>query len=282
MRRANFHNDFEVIYKTITECPVSEVDIHLFQFIYIGSGDGQYSINDNSYSFKVGDLFLITPEDRHEFKLNRECDFVVLKFDKKYIENYSWKSINHIECFLHYSYNIAGSVITNDKDRFVVKSLMDAIWKTSTDTDVYNEDLLRNLINSLIVITARNLSATRPKSTANNPESKIVKILNFIQANIYDPSQLRTSVISDQFGISESYLSSYFKKQCGETFQDYVSKSRLRLIKHRLKFSDCRINEIVDEFGFSDESHINKFFKKHEGISLTNFRKNFNNESTSH
>ncbi|WP_333660784.1 AraC family transcriptional regulator [Chishuiella changwenlii] len=279
MRRTNFHNDFQVIYKKITECPISEVDIHLFQFIYIVSGNGYYSINDHTSKFKEGDLFLITPEDKNEFKLNGECDFVVIKFQTKYIEEYSWKSINHIECLLHYSYNIVGSVLNNDKDKFVVKSLIDAILAMSNDTDAYNEDLLRNLVNALIVITARNLSAVQPQNIVSNSESKIVRILNFIQANIFNPSLVRSSVISTEFNISESYLSSYFKKQCGETFQDYVSKSRLRLIKHRLKFSDCRINEIVDEFGFSDESHINKFFKKHEGVSLVNFRKNFNNEA---
>ncbi|SHF22987.1 helix-turn-helix domain-containing protein [Pedobacter caeni] len=34
-----------------------------------------------------------------------------------------------------------------------------------------------------------------------------------------------------------------------------------------------RINEIVNEFGFSDQSHLNKFFKKHRNVSLTGYRK---------
>jgi AraC-like DNA-binding protein len=47
----------------------------------------------------------------------------------------------------------------------------------------------------------------------------------------------------------------------------------MRLIEHRLLFSDMRVNEIVSEFGFSDESHLNKFFKKTHVMSLTEFRK---------
>ncbi len=81
-------------------------------------------------------------------------------------------------------------------------------------------------------------------------------------------------VIANQFGISGTYLGSYFKEQCGETIQHFISNYKIRLIEHRLKFSDKRINEIAHEFGFADESHLNKFFKKHkQGLSLTGYRR---------
>jgi AraC-like DNA-binding protein len=84
---------------------------------------------------------------------------------------------------------------------------------------------------------------------------------------------MKAETISELFGLSETYLGSYFKSQCGETLQQFTSKYKMRLIKFRLKFSDKRINEIAQEFGFSDESHLNKFFKKQQGISLTGYRK---------
>ncbi|WP_260607432.1 helix-turn-helix domain-containing protein [Chitinophaga polysaccharea] len=72
--------------------------------------------------------------------------------------------------------------------------------------------------------------------------------------------------------MSETYLGVYFKKQCGETIQQFISGYKIRLIEWRLKFSDLRINELADEFGFADGSHLNKFFKKQKGISLTAYR----------
>lgn len=47
----------------------------------------------------------------------------------------------------------------------------------------------------------------------------------------------------------------------------------MRLIEHRVLFSDMRVNEIVTEFGYSDESHLNKFFKKRHQMSLSEFKK---------
>jgi len=34
-----------------------------------------------------------------------------------------------------------------------------------------------------------------------------------------------------------------------------------------------RMSEIVDELGFTDESHLNRVFKKHRGVSPSAFRK---------
>ena len=48
---------------------------------------------------------------------------------------------------------------------------------------------------------------------------------------------------------------------------------KTKLIEHRLQFSEKRINEIAYEFGFTDESHFNKFFRKQKGYSPSEFRK---------
>jgi len=52
----------------------------------------------------------------------------------------------------------------------------------------------------------------------------------------------------------------------------------LSLIEIRLRHSDLRLNEIAGEFGFTDESHFTKTFKKHKGVSPSAFRKNLEKE----
>ncbi|MGY0038066.1 helix-turn-helix domain-containing protein [Pedobacter sp. NJ-S-72] len=139
--------------------------------------------------------------------------------------------------------------------------------------DIYDEDLTAHYVNALIVIAVRNISKIRPPGIKENADKRILEIISYIQANIFTPQSLKASFIADKFGISDTYLGSYFKNQCGETIQQFIANYRIRLIEHRLNFSDRRINEIVTEFGFSDESHLNKFFKKHRSISLTGYRK---------
>ena len=64
----------------------------------------------------------------------------------------------------------------------------------------------------------------------------------------------------------------YFKKHTNETLQQYTANLRIKLIEARLRFSNMRINEIAYELGFTDESHLNKFFKSQKGLSLKAFR----------
>ncbi len=54
--------------------------------------------------------------------------------------------------------------------------------------------------------------------------------------------------------------------------QEYISNYKTKLIQHRLKFSDKRLNEISDEFGFTDVSHLNKYFANQTGSSPAAYR----------
>lgn len=44
---------------------------------------------------------------------------------------------------------------------------------------------------------------------------------------------------------------------------------------NKLQHSDMRINEIADALGFTEESHLNKFFRKQKGQSPRQYRKTF-------
>ncbi|WP_232324654.1 helix-turn-helix domain-containing protein [Pedobacter cryoconitis] len=77
------------------------------------------------------------------------------------------------------------------------------------------------------------------------------------------------------FGISETYLSRYFKKHMNELMQQYIINYRTKFIMNRLQHSDMRINEIANDLGFTDESHLNKFLRKQKGQSPGQYRKIF-------
>lgn len=46
--------------------------------------------------------------------------------------------------------------------------------------------------------------------------------------------------------------------------QQYILNYKLKLVENRLLHSQMRICEIVEELGFTDDSHLNKFFKSIE------------------
>lgn len=272
MSRENIYQSINIYYESAEECPLRDRQFNFFELIYVLSGTGLLEKNGNKIAFKAGDLILITPNDSHAFHLASLSDFLIIDFDKSYINEYQWKSIDHIECLLYYASHLAGSILQETADIRMVQSLMQSLLEAVKGEDLYSEDLKRHLVNALLVIAARNISKTKRNGLNTNADKRILKIIDYIQANICCPQELRVPVIANAFGLSQTYLGSYFYKHCGETLQHYISSYRMRLIEHRLRFSDMRINEIVDEFGFVDESHINKFFKRHRGMSLKAYR----------
>ncbi len=272
MARENISKSLEVYYEKIDCCPLRDRQFNFFEFVYVLSGNGVHGINGNQLPFEAGDLFLITPHDCHSFDLDSICEFMVIRFGEYYVREYQWKSIDHIECLLYNASDLSGTVLINHEDKKMVKSLIQHLQQTINQETVYTEDLVRHLVNALIVIAARNIAIIKPKNISQHAENRILQILDYIQEHIRVPERLTIAVIAERFDLSPTYLGSYFRKQCNESLQQYISSYRIRLIEHRLRFSDRRVHEIADEFGFTDESHINKFFKRHRGMSLKQFR----------
>lgn len=87
------------------------------------------------------------------------------------------------------------------------------------------------------------------------------------------PENLKVEQIAAHFNISATYIGEYFKKHTGENIQQYITNYKLKLVETRLQYSDLRMNEIAYELNFTDESHLNRIFKKYKGISPSEFRK---------
>lgn len=274
MTRENLYQPFEVSFQTLDECPKREHTHLYFELVYVISGTGKQCINKNVFDYHAGHMFLLTPEDCHDFKIESTSELFFLKFTDIFIKSAFRKDdIDRLEYILNNASHQPGCILKNQSDKQLVRPMVDAIIREYVNRDLYNKELVQQLINTLIVIVARNIAKYLPDQVDEKTEERAVEILNYIQKNIYSPGLLRADVLGNHFGISEGYLGRYFKKHTGDTLQEYINNHRLKLIEARLKFSDKRINEISGEFGFTDESHFNKFFRKHRGVSPSGWRK---------
>lgn len=272
-KKETIHQSLEVLYRKVDDCPLKDLQLTFFQMAYIISGKGFLSINGHRIAYQTGNLMLLTPNDYYNFDIDETTEFLLIRFTSDYVKKYKWKNISEIECLLYYSTHLTGCILRNVSDYPLVKSIIQSLLQGINHSDLYEEDLQMHFVNALIVIAARNIAKIKPANLKVNADKRIQDIIDYIQNNIFSPQMLKAPVIAEAFGISDTYLGTYFKNQCGETIQHFIATYKIRLIEHRLTFSDRRINEIADEFGFADESHLNKFFKKHKSLSLTQYRK---------
>lgn len=128
-----------------------------------------------------------------------------------------------------------------------------------------NLHLIRKCVESLyfdIVVQIRSLD--------NKWET--CKIIEYINNN-YLENDFCLGKVAEEFNITASYLSTYFKKITGKNFTYYVNNLKVEKAKMLLQSTTMDIKDISDDLGFTNPKHFIRLFKQFEGITPGTYRK---------
>ena len=76
------------------------------------------------------------------------------------------------------------------------------------------------------------------------------------------------------FGYSSAYIGKLIYKAVGEYFNSYVDRKRIEKSKALLAEENIKVYEIANRVGYGNVDYFHKKFKKYEGISPAQYRKN--------
>jgi len=81
--------------------------------------------------------------------------------------------------------------------------------------------------------------------------------------------------IAQTVGVHPAHLARSFRQHYHSTVGDYIRDLRIERARHYLTTSDTPLSVIALELGYSDQSHFATAFKRHTGLTPTQFRKTF-------
>lgn len=84
--------------------------------------------------------------------------------------------------------------------------------------------------------------------------------------------------LAKHYNVSISSLSHRFRAVTGTSVMKYLASCRIAHAKQLLIETDRSIGEIVENCGFSDNSNFSRTFKQLNGMSPTDFRKQYKAE----
>ena len=252
-----------------------------FEIIFILRGRGVHHLNDNSFDYEQGDTFLLGPEDYHTFDIIELTEFCFIRFNEPFSKILSIgdesSSKNIIDTLLHSPRQSRGSLIKEQQDKIKLMSLLSVLESEyENHHSPYYEIVRDSLMRSILIILGRKLRLSESADQVSSHSDSVEFILMYIKKNIYFPSRLSISALSERFNLSPNYISIFFKKQVGQSIKQYISNYRFGLIEARLTFSKLSLSEIAHEFNFTDESHFCRQFKRYIGVTPTEFRKGNN------
>lgn len=250
---------------------------NFFEIVYIESGFGVQCINYHESEYGAGNIFLLPPLNCHSFRIYEKTKFYFIKFtdnwfkSHKTTDSYDW--FDKLACILA-SYNrVPGDIIASERERQTLIGAIKSIYSEGIARDKYSSSIQFGSIISILNILARNIELRFPLD-AECKGGKMCEIMRYINDNISDNTKLKSVVIADKFGISERYMSDYFKRHSGTTLSEYINKVKIRLSETYLLHSNLSLKEIAYRLNFADSSHLSKCFKRHYGVTIKEFKIN--------
>ena len=110
-----------------------------------------------------------------------------------------------------------------------------------------------------------------------NEHKDIQKVVDYIAEHYRE--NLTLDVLAKHIHMNSFYFSSYFKKQMGQNFKDYLNRVRMEHALELLLNSDRRSYEIAEEVGFKDYRYFNEVFSRYYGKTPAAYRKSFKEQN---
>lgn len=104
-------------------------------------------------------------------------------------------------------------------------------------------------------------------------ERTIHGITRYLQEHLSE--EISLSVLSEEFHLNAQYISSLFKSEIGVNFLAYLTNIRMEKAKKLLMTTALSIAEISERSGYGDYRVFTKVFKKSEGITPSQYRRDF-------
>ena len=114
-------------------------------------------------------------------------------------------------------------------------------------------------------------------SAAEEPEKQeertITGITRYLQEHLAE--EINLSVLAEQFHLNPQYISQLFKSEIGVNFLAYLTNIHMEKAKKLLLSTSLSIAEVAERSGYEDYRVFTKVFKKSEGITPSQYRRDF-------
>ena len=85
--------------------------------------------------------------------------------------------------------------------------------------------------------------------------------------------KITLDALAERFYINKFYLTRVFKEQFGQSVTNYLVQLRITQSKRLLRFTDRSIEAVAQECGLNDANYFSRLFKKVEGITPGEYRR---------
>ncbi len=152
--------------------------------------------------------------------------------------------------------------LVQSKENLIKEEILADLTKAPTLSEAI--DILRDYCSRTADILLKQKGSTNKK--------RALMATDYIEKNYSDP-KLNLSEVCSYLNISSSRFSTIFKDEIGETFMEFLTRTRIEKSKILLENCNLKNYEIAHKVGFSDPQYFSVVFKKMTGQSPSDYSK---------
>ena len=259
-------------YSVYRKCPATGWEISTrtipdHELVLITHGNGVVTIEGEKYEAKAGTLFYFYPGLFHALKSCNEnpMHFLAVHFSFTNIqyENNNW-ILNNSKTTLPIP------PMQEIRNYLKLKEILveiDKYWRSNAiGKELMCNGLFLQLLSTILLdfrLNCYNYSARK----------KVDEIISYIQKNL--DRNLNTRMLADIAGLSPGYMCKLFKETTGYSLVKYINKCRVDAAKKMLAEEGKKVKDVAKSLNFKDEFYFSRVFKNIEGVSPSDFKRNF-------
>jgi len=127
-------------------------------------------------------------------------------------------------------------------------------------------------LSSLMIDACVNLTTTIEQAIPHKKDQMINEMTQYVHKH---GTQYHFSIqqMADDFNVSTSYLSRYYKEKTGSTLSDLLNQIRIDEAKKLLLERDWPVKDIIQQVGYADPSSFTRKFKALVGLTPGEYRR---------
>ena len=238
------HNYFEMIFFTNTS-----------------TYNAKHSIDFKSYSIEKNRIFFVAKEQAHEWldkELLEDYKGYFIVFNESFVQSY--KVLLELFDFLNHE----PFIDLSESEEHVPLRLIELIEEQQDmKSQCYQQSLIDALLHFLV---EKKKSSLRPMDIN---QERFVKLRNLIAEHYKEEKQVL--FYAKKMDLSVKRLDVIAKLVSPLSVTELIHKQILLQAKRELSLGLKTVTSIAFDLGYHDPSYFSKFFKKHEGISPSEF-----------
>lgn len=260
------------IERTVSHSPWDMAQMHehqMHELYFLVSGKRRYFVEHSIYDMVPGNLILIpggrlhrtvaTGNDSHERYLIYFHDTTVSSLIELLgTEHYARLMESH--CLQ------LPSAITKQLLR-----TMEQLERECASACEYTDAITTHLLQDILLSALRH--GIKKSPVTGESVDKIQEITRYISEHYAQSLTLHDAAA--MVCMEDTYFSKRFKALTGVGFQEYLTRTRLHAAQRLLERTTLSVGQIAESCGFSGSNYFGDVFRKWNGLSPSQYRKNF-------